>query len=205
MKAVKLTFLCLGLLINVCLNPSILLAQKSHCSVSLSPLLPLSPVKDYAGWGFMSGNVNYSFDLTKRLSWCFSVAYNRFGSQKVIVDALTSAEYESNLAYFPVTSGIKYFINDVRTRYYLAAGGGYYFPSVDLEKGDWGFSPGIGMQIPIQSKIMKIDISFNYNRVFGSTTKEFKAYSKYGGYVTSQTSFRFTSYLALNIGIVFGK
>lgn len=204
MKIIKLAAFIFGSILILLVDSSVINAQKSHFTFSLSPILPLSDLKTHASWGFLSGNINYSFDLIKKLSWCCSVGYNRFGSQTVTVDSFTGAIYESNLAYIPITSGFQYFLNNNKTRYYLVAKGGYYFPSADFEEGDWGVSPGAGIQIPFQSKNMKIDISLMYNRTFGSTTKEFTAYSKFGGSVTSRTTYSYTSYIAVNIGLSLG-
>jgi hypothetical protein len=204
-KIIKRTALILSSVLILLADPSVINAQRSHFSFSLSPVLPLTDLKTNARWGFLGGNINYRFDLIKKLSWCCSIAYQRFGSRTVIVDSFTGATYESKLAYIPVTSGFQFFLNNNKTRYYLVAKGGYYFPSADFEEGDWGVSPGAGVQIPFQSKNMKIDFSLMYDRIFGSVTKEFTAYSKYGGSVTSQTSYSYTSYIAVNIGLSFGK
>lgn len=180
-------------------------AQRSHLSISLSPVLPLADLKEHASWGFLSGKFSYSFDITENLSWNLSAALNRFGTQTVRVDILTNAEYESDLAFIPVNTGLQYYINIKDTRLYLAALGGYYFPSAGFEEGDWGISPGLGLQIPLRWEIAKIDISLVYNKVFGGTTEQFTAYSQYGGSITTQTWFNSVSYLTVNIGIIFGR
>jgi hypothetical protein len=205
MKTQKiLVFIFMSLLIPL-VNPSFVRAQRSHFSVSLSPLLPLSSIKENASWGYVSGNIGYSFDLTQNLSWCLSAGYNQFGSQTATYEQATQSTYESNLAYMPVTSGFQYILINKKLRYYLTGRGGYYLPAADFEKGDWGISPGAGIQIPVGSKNLKIDVSLMYNRVFGSTTKKFTAYSIYGGSVDITIFYKYTSYLALNIGIVLGK
>ncbi len=204
MKSIKLTSLIIGVILLL-VGSSTLNAQRSHLSLSFSPVLPVSDLKDHASWGFLSGKIGYSFDITQNLSWNLSAALNKFGTQTVMVDIQTNAEYESDLAFIPVTTGLQYFINIKNNRFYLAALGGYYFPSAGFEEGDWGVSPGIGLQIPLIGKSMKIDISMVYNKVFGGTTQQFTAYSQYGGSVTTQTWFNSVSYITVNIGIVFGK
>lgn len=205
MKALKLTICIFGSILILFLDTPDVNAQKSHFTVSVSPILPLASLKDQASWGFLSGKVNYGFDLTQKLTWNLSAAFNRFGTQTVTVDFQTNAKYESALAFIPLTTGFQYFLNNNNSRFYLVAQGGYYFPSAGFQEGDWGFSPGLGMQIPLQSKNLKIDISIAYNRVAGGTTEPLIAYSQYGGSVTTQTWYNFTSYIAVNIGVVLGK
>jgi hypothetical protein len=186
-------------------NSLVVSAQRSHFSVFLSPVLPLSNLNDNANWGLISGNINYNLDLTGKLSWCLSAGYNKFGPKTVTVDLVTRAQYVSHLAYIPLTSGFQFFLNKDKLRFYLFAKGGYYLPAGDFIKSSWGISPGSGFQIPVPVNHMKIDISLIYNRVFGSTTKEFTANSIYGGSVNIQTSYSHISYIAINAGVTFGK
>lgn len=193
----------LTMLSVISLNSPFARAQKSHFSVSISPVIPLADLNENANWGILSGNINYNYDLTGRISWSISAGYNKFGSKTVTVDLITQSNYVSHLAYIPLTSGFQFFLNNKKTRFYVVAKGGYYFPAGDFEESSWGISPGGGIQIPLSDRSIKIDISLIYNRVFGSTTNEFTAYSKYGGSVTVQTSYNYTSYMAINLGITF--
>jgi len=203
MKSIKFSFLIIAVILVFGSSP--LKAQRSHLSLSFSPVLPLSNLKDHASWGFLSGRIGYNFDITHNLSWNLSAAINKFGTQTVTVDIQTNAEYESDLAFIPITTGLQYFLNIKNNRIYLMALGGYYLPSAGFEEGDWGVSPGVGLQLPFIGNRMKLDISMVYNHVFGGTTKQFTAYSQFGGSVTTQTWFNSISYLTVNIGIVIGK
>jgi len=202
MKSFKLIIVIFGSMLILLVNSSITNAQKSHFTVSLSPICPLSFYQD-AGIGLLSGSICYSYDFMKKISWRLTAAYNKFGS-KTVTFYSTDDEYESNLAYIPITSGIQFFFNNEGARGYFVANVGYYFPAADFEKGDWGISPGFGVQIPTKNSKMKVDISLLYNGVFGSKTKVYKS-------STSQSSseqwstYHYLSYLALNIGLVFGK
>jgi hypothetical protein len=116
MKINKLAVFILGSMLLILIDPSVIKAQRSHFSFSFSPVLPLSDLKEHASWGFLSGNINYGFDLLNKLSWCCSVGYNRFGSQTVTFNVITGASYKSKLAYIPVTTGFQYFINNNKIR-----------------------------------------------------------------------------------------
>ena len=202
MKSFKLIIAIFGSMLILLVNSSISHAQKSHFTVSLSPVFPLSFNQD-ARIGLLSGRIGYRYDLTKKISWCISAAYNKFGS-KTVTFMTTDDEYESKLAYIPVTSGIQLFFNNEGTRGYFVANVGYYFPGADFVKGDWGISPGFGIQIPIKNSKMKVDISLLYNGVFGSKTKVYKSSTSHSS-SEQWSTYHYLSYLALNIGLVFGK
>lgn len=186
-------------------NNTITNAQKSHYSVYLSPIFPIS-LNNNASVGLLSGRISYGYDITKKISWCLSAAYNKFGKKTVTSYYYTNYKYESNLAYIPITTGFKFFFKDGGTRGYFVAKGGYFFPAADFEKGGFGISSGFGLQIPSNNDGVKFDISLEYNAAFGGTTKEYILhYGNLGGSTRTSNYYTWASYLALNIGLVFGK
>lgn len=171
-------------------------AQNVHFLVSFSPIIPVSFMQD-AGIGLISGNVGLSIDITKKLSWVSTVGYNKFRTKTTTVYG-TDNEYESSLGFIPITTGIQYFFTKEGTRFYVVLKAGYYLPTGDLIKGDFGFTPGVGVQIPLKTEKIKFDISVCYNGVLGAKTKVFTS-----GSSSQESTYYYLSYLALNLGFAF--
>ena len=158
--------------------------------------------------GLISGNIGFSVDVVDKLSWITTIGYNKFGTRTTTIHG-TEDEYKSNLAFIPLTTGMQYFFKETGairyayrekgTRFYGVFKVGYYFPSGDLVKGDIGLNTGAGVQISSKSGKSKFDASLSYNGVLGARTKIFES-----GSLSQETTYKNLSYLALNLGLVFG-
>ncbi len=65
MKTIKLIIAIFGSTLILLVNSSVANAQKSHFTVSLSPICPLSFYQD-AGIGLLSFSLSYKYDLAKK-------------------------------------------------------------------------------------------------------------------------------------------
>jgi hypothetical protein len=196
MKSFKSFVRILACTLILVFGTSISNAQNVHFLVSFSPIIPVSFMQD-AGIGLISGNIGFSVDITKKLSWVSTVGYNKFRTKTTTIYG-TDDEYESSLGFIPITTGIQYFFTNESTRFYVFLKAGYYLPSGDFVKGDLGFTPGVGVQFPLKTEKIKFDISLGYNGVLGAKTKEFTS-----GSSSQVSTYNYLSYLALNFGFAF--
>ena len=206
MKTIKSFLKIYVCFLILALRSSIGIAQDIRFLVSYSPIIPVSFMED-ANIGLISANIGFCIDFTKNVSWLSVLGYNKFGTRTATIHA-TNDEYKSSLTFIPVTTGIQYFFKGIgathysikqkRIRPYSFLKAGYYFPSNDLVKGDFGFNTGAGAQISLKTGRSKLDISLCYNGVGGAKTKIFES-----GSLSQQSTFNFLSYLAVNVGAVF--
>jgi hypothetical protein len=174
---------------------STVIAQKVHLLVSYSPIIPISFMSD-AKIGLASGFIGVNIDFTKKVSWTTTLGYNRFGTKTI--SYFGPEEYECTLTFIPVLTGVQFYFKDEGTRMFCLLKAGYFIPSNDLVKGDVGFTPGLGIQIPSKTGKSKFDISVVYNGVLGAKTIEFQE-----GSSSLTMTFHYLSYLAVNFGFVF--
>jgi hypothetical protein len=178
------------------INSSVANAQKAHFIVTFSPIVPLSFMQD-ANIGLLSGSLGFTYDITSKLSWTFSAGYNRFGTKTTTIYG-TNAEYKSTLTFVPVLTGIQFYFKNDGLRIFSVLKAGYYLPSNDLVEGDFGFSPGFGVQIPSKTSKSKFDLSLCYNGVLGAKTKEFSS-----GTSSQVSTYYYLSYIAINVALAF--
>lgn len=172
------------------------IAQKAHFLVSYSPIIPLSFMQD-AKIGIASGFIGFNIDFTKKLSLTTTIGYNRFGTKTTTIYG-TDDEYKSTITFIPVLAGVQFYFKDEGTRMFCLMKAGYFFPSNDLVKGDFGFTPGFGIQVPSKTGKSIMDISIVYNGVLGAKTILFQS-----GTSSQESTYYYLSYLALNFGFVF--
>jgi hypothetical protein len=183
-------------------NSSAIYAQNSHFSIALSPVFPVS-LKSNASFGILSGNISYRLDITNKISWKLTAGINKFGSKSVTAFG-TNTQFDCNLAFIPITTGLQFYFKGEGTRGYFAANGGYYLPAADFEKGDWGFSSGLGIEIPMKNQKNKFDVSILYNAALGGTTKEYTlSNGNLSGSTTYTTEYTWASFISFNVGVVF--
>jgi len=189
------------------LRSSIGIAQDIRFLVSYSPIIPVSFMED-ANIGLISADIGFCIDFTNNVSWLSVLGYNKFGTRTATIHG-TDDEYKSRLTFIPVTTGIQYFFKGIgtthyslkqkRIRPYSFLKAGYYFPSNDLVKGDFGFNAGGGVQISLKNGKSKFDISLCYNGVSGAKTKVFEI-----GSISQESTFHYLSYIGISMGVVFG-
>lgn len=110
----------------------------------------------------------------------FGATIGGFVSEKLIIDVksgfyLFGDEGSADGGVIPLSAGIDYFLFDVAfMEFYGSVNAGYYHLVGDfrskLEGSESGFavSPGLGLQIPLGFRALKLDAGYDYHRILGS-------------------------------------